>query len=411
MPRPPARVPLPLLIAPAAASTALALRPIRRPFAAATAGWVWSLPALELPLHVAAGVGAAAVPALAGLVGSRREVGASDVAGVGIAALTCTALGVVLARQLASKGVLDRSLEEGLRAHTNAPPGAGDAHDETMTTTTSSPAHRTPWLTVLTGPWPLRPRGVRARRGVIYGPDPAANRFDLYTRADTSAVRGETGGAGVRGVLVHVHGGHFRAGGPSRESRAMLFDHAHRGWAAISTTYHLSPTPESGFPQHLVDIKRLIRWIRVEGPALGIPSDAPIVVAGSSAGAHIAMMTALTGGDPRFQPGFEDADTTISGAIGLYGYYGRLGRETRDISDPVRHPATGAPPIAIIHGTHDTYTPVKGARRLVRHLRAASPNPVVYAELPGAGHGFDAVRSPRYLAVVEAVARFTAGLT
>ena len=231
---------------------------------------------------------------------------------------------------------------------------------------------------------------------MVYGPDPTANRFDLYTCAADS-----------RGVLIHIHGGHFRAGGPSRESRAILFDHARRGWAAISTTYHLSPTPESGFPHHLVDIKRLIHWVRTEGPSHGIPADAPIVVAGSSAGAHIAMMTALTANDPRFQPGFEHAATAVDGAIGLYGYYGRLGRETRDISDPVRHPATGAPPVAVIHGTHDTYTPVKGARRLVRHLRAESPNPVVYAELPGAQHGFDAVRSPRYLAVVEAVARFT----
>ena len=51
MPRP-IRVPLPALVAPAAVSTALALRPIRRPFAAATAGWVVSLPALEVPLHI-----------------------------------------------------------------------------------------------------------------------------------------------------------------------------------------------------------------------------------------------------------------------------------------------------------------------------------------------------------------------
>ena len=93
--------------------------------------------------------------------------------------------------------------------------------------------------------------------------------------------------------------------------------------------------------------------------------------------------------------------------MGLYGYYGRLGAVTRDVSDPVRHAASGAPPVLVVHGTHDAYTPVRGARRLVRHLRAGSPNPVVYAELPGAQHGFDAVRSPRYLAVVDAVARFT----
>ncbi|WP_194861524.1 alpha/beta hydrolase, partial [Dietzia sp. SYD-A1] len=264
--------------------------------------------------------------------------------------------------------------------------------------TTSSARRRTPWRKVLLQPWPRRPRGVEARTRLAYGPDDRATRFDLYTGK---------GGGRVRGVLIHIHGGHFRAGGPSRESRAMLFDHALRGWAAISTTYHLSPTPEAGFPQHLVDIKSLIRWVRTEGPLHGIPAGAPIVVAGSSAGAHIAMMTALTAGDPRFQPGFEDLDTTLAGAIGLYGYYGRLGAETKDVSDPVRHPAEGAPPVAIIHGTDDMYTPVRGSRRLVRHLRGGSSNPVVYAELPGAQHGFDAVQSARYLAVVAAIRRFT----
>ena len=409
MPRPFARVPLPVLVAPAAVSTALALWPIRRPFAAATAGWVWSLPAQELPLHTGALVGAATAPTLAGRAGrSGRGARPSDRVGVGIAALTWAGLGVVVSRHVAAAAVLDRALGEGLGE------GLGDGE----TTTSPSALHRTPWPRVLFRPWPLPPRGVRARRGMVYGPDPKANRFDLYTRTGSSGAGGgsassgsggnsDSGAGDVRGVLVHIHGGHFRAGGPSRESREMLFDHAARGWAAISTTYHLSPTPESGFPQHLVDVKRLLRWIRTEGPAHGIRADAPIVVAGSSAGAHLAMMTALTGDDPRFQPGFEDADTTVAGAIGLYGYYGRLGLETRDVSDPVRHAASGAPPVAIIHGTHDTYTPVKGSRRLVRHLRAGSPNPVVYAELPGAQHAFDAVRSPRYLAVVDAVSRFT----
>lgn len=410
MPRPPARVPLPVLVATAAVSTALALWPIRRPFAAATAGWLWSLPAQELPLHVGALVGAATAPALAG-----RVTRPTDRVGVGIAALTLAGLGVVMSRHLSAAAVLDRALREGLGDdRESGADGAGDNatvgadHGAGETTTSWSGLPRPPWPTVLTRPWPLRPRGVRARRGMVYGPDPKANRFDLYTHTGSSRASGGCNDAGdVRGVLVHIHGGHFRAGGPSRESRAMLFDHAARGWAAISTTYHLSPTPESGFPQHLVDVKRLLQWIRTEGPSHGIGADAPIVVAGSSAGAHIAMMTALTGGDPRFQPGFEDADTTVAGAIGLYGYYGRLGLETRDVSDPVRHAASGAPPVAVIHGTHDTYTPVKGSRRLVRHLRAGSPNPVVYAELPGAQHGFDAVCSPRYLAVVEAVSRFT----
>ncbi len=47
-------------------------------------------------------------------------------------------------------------------------------------------------------------------------------------------------------------------------------------------------------------------------------------VAGSSAGAHLAASAALTPRAPAFQPGFEDADTSVTAAICLYGYYGAV---------------------------------------------------------------------------------------
>jgi acetyl esterase/lipase len=44
-----------------------------------------------------------------------------------------------------------------------------------------------------------------------------------------------------------------------------------------------------------------------------------LFVSGSSAGAHMASLAALTPNDPAFQPGFEDADTSVTAAIGLNG--------------------------------------------------------------------------------------------
>lgn len=65
--------------------------------------------------------------------------------------------------------------------------------------------HRTPWPTVLAPPWPLPPHGVRARRGMVDGPGPEANRFDLYTRSDLRPTRdggvgagSQTGGSGAQ---------------------------------------------------------------------------------------------------------------------------------------------------------------------------------------------------------------------
>ena len=39
-------------------------------------------------------------------------------------------------------------------------------------------------------------------------------------------------------------------------------------------------------------------------------------------------LAALTPNDPTFQPGFEDADTSVTAAIGLNGYYSNYSRST-----------------------------------------------------------------------------------
>jgi len=60
----------------------------------------------------------------------------------------------------------------------------------------------------------------------------------------------------------------------------------------------------------------------------------------------------------------------------------------------------------VLHGTHDSIASVEEARCFVERLRAASSAPVAYAELPGAQHAWDLLRSVRALATVKAVARF-----
>ena len=49
---------------------------------------------------------------------------------------------------------------------------------------------------------------------------------------------------------------------------------------------------------------------------------ARIALSGRSAGGHLASVAALTQNQKRYQPGFEEADTTVTAVASLYGWYG-----------------------------------------------------------------------------------------
>ena len=100
-------------------------------------------------------------------------------------------------------------------------------------------------------------------------------------------------------------------------------------------------------------------------------------------------------------------DTSVTAVVGLYGYYGTVYSDG-PASSPAAHLRADAPPFFAVHGDHDTYVHAKGARRFAAKLRAASANPVVYAELPGAQHSFDVFHSIRFETVVDAVEAFAA---
>jgi acetyl esterase/lipase len=173
------------------------------------------------------------------------------------------------------------------------------------------------------------------------------------------------------------------------------------GWRR-SIDYRLSPPAQ--FPDHLVDVKKAIAWLRANGPEYGADPTV-LVVAGSSAGGNLAAAAALTPDEPRFQPRFEHVDTSVTAAISLYGYYGRYGGGSSPVASYVH---AGAPPFFIAHGDRDTIVLAKDARAFVQTLRSTSSNPVVYAELPGGQHTFDLFESLRFASVVDGIEGFAA---
>lgn len=258
------------------------------------------------------------------------------------------------------------------------------------------------WLRAVVVPLHLPRRDVERIDDLPYGPHGRANLLDLY-RSRTPRP--------AKGVLIQLHGGGFFSGHKSKEARLLMERFAADGWLCLSANYRLRP---AAFPDQVIDAKRAIAWARAHAADYG--GDAgTVALVGGSAGSHVAVICALTGNDPRFQPGFEDADTHVAAVIGLYGYYGPSPSHgmpsapedyLASAASGVDQRRTDIPPIMIIHGDRDPMVDPGMARDLAASLRTASAAPVVYAELPGAHHTLDRFDSLRCAGVVDGVEEF-----
>ncbi|MFI5308651.1 MAG: alpha/beta hydrolase fold domain-containing protein, partial [Polyangiales bacterium] len=230
-------------------------------------------------------------------------------------------------------------------------------------------------------------------------------------------------------VLLQIHGGGWIVGNKRQQALPLLVDLAARGFVCVSANYRLSP--RATFPDHLIDLKRALIWVRRHiAEHGGDPSF--VVVTGGSAGGHLAALLALTPNLPEYQPGNEDVDTRVQGCIPFYGVYDLAGlssgkppdhlvglweqrvlkrklaaaREAFELASPIGHVHAEAPPFFVIQGSHDSVVSVEDARAFAAALATASNAPVVYAELPGAQHAFDLFHSIRTHHAIAGIRRF-----
>ena len=232
-----------------------------------------------------------------------------------------------------------------------------------------------------------------------------------------------------RPVILQIHGGAWVIGDKREQGLPLLKYLASHGWVGFNVNYRLSPG--ATFPDHLVDVKAALAWIREHADTYQIDPDF-VVVTGGSAGGHLTALMGLTANDPAYQPGFEDADTSVQAAVPFYGIYDFTNRsdnsppemltwileplvmkafladdpEAFRRASPLDRVHADAPPFLIVHGDKDTLAPVDDARRFASDLRAVSHSEVIYLELHGAQHAFDVFGSPRTRRMVSAVERF-----
>ena len=71
------------------------------------------------------------------------------------------------------------------------------------------------------------------------------------------------------------------------------------------------------WPDHIVDVKQAIVWVKEHISAYG-GDPSTIVICGGSAGGHLASLAAMTPNETLFQPDFEEKDTKVQGCIDIY---------------------------------------------------------------------------------------------
>ncbi len=395
-----------------AAITANTLRPFDRLGRGSAASFAAALGPSEFPMHeLAFQAGMSLVAARRG--GVRGWRGAL---GLGLTAASFAGLWQLRRDALAAGDVLEDALVDGL----------GPAYRKRIAEPfTPAPDVALTRRSVLLTNARSR-RRYRTARDLAYGDYGRRNQLDIWRRVD---LRDDARAP----VIVQIHGGAWIVGRKEGQGEPLLAHLAERGWVCVTINYRLSP--RSTWPDHIVDVKRAIAWTRASIAAYGGDPDF-IAVTGGSAGGHLAALAALTPGLAEFQPGFEEADTGVAAAVPLYGLYdiariahpddgfGRRvealvsarvlktaladDRAAWELASPISHVRPDAPPFFVLHGVNDSLIPIEQARSFVGRLRAASLQPVVYAELPRAQHAFDMAPSIRVHHTVHAIERFLA---
>ena len=231
-------------------------------------------------------------------------------------------------------------------------------------------------------------------------------------------------------VLVQIHGGAWTIGTKEQQGLLLMNRMAERGWVCVAMNYRLAP--KHPWPAQIVDVKKAIAWTRENIASYG-GDPSYLVATGGSAGGHLAALAALTPGQPEYQPGFEDADTSVAACVPFYGVYDMAGltgeahavqlrddflgprvfkedpaKHLEDFvkASPLAHVSPEAPDFFVLHGSNDSLVNVSQARGFVEKLKAESKATVTYAEFPGAQHAFEVFGSIRSHHVIRAVERW-----
>lgn len=188
-------------------------------------------------------------------------------------------------------------------------------------------------------------------------------------------------------AVVMIHGGGWYKG--SRGQMARYGERlAERGFVVANISYRFAP--EHRFPAQIHDVKEAVRWLRANATEYQVNPD-KIAAFGYSAGAHLALLLALTdsadslegnsaypgtsshvtaaiaGGAPIDLTRFE-ANETFDDFIGVTLNDANLDAYRR--ASPITYLNADSPPLFLYHGRNDWIVPIEQSELLHEQAKA-----------------------------------------
>jgi len=216
---------------------------------------------------------------------------------------------------------------------------------------------------------------------------------------------------GPHPLVIDIHGGSWQYGDRTGKDN-LIRRLAGRGYAAAALDYRLIEGRQNLFPAAAQDVRCAVRWLRQNAARYSI-DPGRVALVGDSAGAHLALLTALSS-DVEGLDGSgcgATAPVTVQAAVGfaaptdmrpggcfaraqpnevntLFGRPPSAVRPLATLASPLAHASAGDPPILLIHGRDDDSVPIECARQLhARYGELGIPSTLV--ELDGVGHDIE----------------------
>ncbi|MCF7560500.1 alpha/beta hydrolase [Sabulilitoribacter multivorans] len=211
-------------------------------------------------------------------------------------------------------------------------------------------------------------------------------------------------------LVVWIHGGGWVSGDKKNVPKVFV----EKGYALVSINYRLTGVAQ--FPAQVHDVKAAIRFLRANASEYNIDAK-KIVLAGSSAGGHLAALVGVTSNHEELEGtvgNFLNESSEVQGIIDFYGptnfmtilhqsepnslmsrqnilvrLLGDLPANKPELSklaSPVFHVDNTDPPLLIMHGNKDFQVPIKQSYELENSYKEHDSE-VSFKVIDGGGHG------------------------